>query len=151
MKISLLVTMAILLAAASAQGQYASQAARARATIQGSVTQVSSGRAPGARGVTGQAGLSGLTSGIHAFYTDVGRLPNTTEGLSILIYRPPGVRNWNGPYVTVPQGKPPFTDPWGNLYRYIDTTLRGGQPTFTIKSNGPDGLPDTADDLSVSG
>jgi general secretion pathway protein G len=109
------------------------------------------GSVSSARGTAGQASTLGLSQAINMFYLDVGRLPRSNEGLSVLLYRPPGVSNWKGPYISVNSARGAFTDPWGNQYRYIDTTVRGGMPTFMIKSNGPDGLPDTADDLSVSG
>lgn len=97
------------------------------------------------------ASLSGLMKAMQMFRLDTGRMPRASEGLEALIRRPADVTNWRGPYVSVSNTANPFADPWGNSYRLIDTTPPGARPSFAIKSNGPDGLPDTADDLSISG
>lgn len=94
--------------------------------------------------------LAGLRQALGAFHLDMGRLPNASEGLSALLKAPPGAVNWRGPYMTIVSGRAPFADPWGNSYRYIPTSY-GGRGGFIIKSDGPDGLPETADDLSISG
>src|SRR5262252_6224949 len=52
---------------------------------------------------------------LDLFKLEVGRYPNSQEGLQALITAPAGVTNWNGPYWkkgTVPK------DPWGNEYKY---------------------------------
>lgn len=51
---------------------------------------------------------------------------------------------WKGPYITGPAGEEFTKDQWGNDYVY---TATGCPLTATLKSNGPDGLPSTADDL----
>ena len=89
-----------------------------------------------------------------AFMADTGRLPTTTEGLSILITRPVGMKNWKGPYVSVGPGQitdKPFMDPWGTEYRYKNTSTSTTQPSFEIRSAGPDGIYDNADDLVING
>ena len=119
---------------------------------------VASTATPGATGlypgnprpVAASASVTGIRQAVTAFYLDMGRLPTPAEGLNALLRAPEGARNWRGPYVTVPSGRPPFTDPWGNPYQLIDTS-RGGVVSFIIRSNGPDGLPNTADDLTISG
>lgn len=109
-------------------------------------------RSGAARPVGGQASLLGLSRAVHMFFLDTGRMPLPAEGLNALLTRPAGVKNWKGPYITIPSGRSPLTDPWGNVYRFVDTTpTSGSRPTFSIRSNGPDGVPDTADDLSIDG
>lgn len=105
----------------------------------------------GATGTAATASAGGLSTAINMFYLDTGRLPKTSEGLNVLIQQPPGVRNWKGPYVTRNSWRDTFMDPWGNQYRYINTTRPGAAPSFSIRSNGPDGVANTADDLGSDG
>jgi hypothetical protein len=108
------------------------------------------GTVRGAGDVAGHASVRGLWQAISMFAMDTGRLPTSAEGLNALLQPPPGVKNWKGPYISVSQQRG-LNDPWGMPYRFINTTPPGGRMSFTIKSNGPDRLPDTADDLSISG
>lgn len=101
-----------------------------------------------ARRVAGNASLSGVRTALSAFAADIGRMPTTAEGLEALIKRPPGARNWRGPYVTTTNMKAPFTDPWGLQYRYVQTPAGRGF-IYTIASNGPDRTPGTRDDLQI--
>ncbi len=70
---------------------------------------------------------------------DVGSYPADLDGLVNLpsdIKRPD---KWRGPYMkAVPE------DPWGNLYIY-----EPNGETFTIRSAGSDGAPNTNDDIVV--
>lgn len=113
--------------------------ARAAASVSGGTS---------ARRVAGNASLSGVRTALSAFATDMGRMPTTAEGLEALIRRPPGARNWRGPYVTTTNVKAPFADPWGMQYRYIQTPAGRGF-IYTIASNGPDRTPGTRDDLQI--
>ncbi|MGI8907147.1 MAG: type II secretion system protein GspG [Candidatus Sumerlaeaceae bacterium] len=136
--------------AASAQGAIESGASR---PTQGA-TFLGGKRAAGARPVAAQGSTRSLSSAMAALQADLRRLPTTTEGLSILIERPPGVKNWKGPYVTVGPGSitdKPFVDPWGTEYRYTNTTRASEQPSFEIRSAGPDGIFDNPDDLVIKG
>jgi prepilin-type N-terminal cleavage/methylation domain-containing protein len=56
---------------------------------------------------------------------------------------------WKGPYVTGVPGEDFKKDQWGNDYTY--TPAAGACPlTATLASNGPDGQPTTADDITVN-
>jgi hypothetical protein len=108
----------------------------------------------GVRQVGAHASNRSLGAAMAAFRVDTGRLPTTTEGLSILIERPPGVKNWNGPYVTLGPGRigdTPFLDPWGTQYRYTNTSRTGANESFEIRSAGPDQIFDTPDDIVING
>lgn len=79
-----------------------------------------------------------LRGAIETFRLEVGRLPTTEEGLSVLYKAPSDERaraRWRGPYLdeNVP------TDPWGNPYQYA-IPGRDGMP-FAIYSMGADGKP----------
>jgi hypothetical protein len=102
----------------------------------------------GVRQVATGASLGGLQVGLHSFAADMGRMPTQAEGLNALITRPPGAKNWRGPYIATNNFKPTFSDPWGSLYRYV-VTPAGRSNMYSIVSNGPDRLPGTKDDLAV--
>jgi general secretion pathway protein G len=77
--------------------------------------------------------IDSLSAALDLFYLDAGRYPSQSEGLAVLIKRPPSVDNWNGPYLkqsTLPQ------DPWGHAYEY---KVPGTNSPYTIISLGSDG------------
>lgn len=77
-----------------------------------------------------------LRSAVENVRLDIGRLPSTEEGLSLLA-KPPAdpvlAGRWRGPYLddAVP------TDPWGQPYQYA-VPGADGQP-FALYSFGADG------------
>lgn len=76
-----------------------------------------------------------LSSALDLYRIDAGAYPRTEQGLSALVQQPPGVSNWNGPYLrkrAVP------ADPWGNPYNYRSPGEHGA---FDIWSYGSDGQP----------
>jgi general secretion pathway protein G len=77
-----------------------------------------------------------LKVAIDAFQIDNGRFPTAAEGLNILVNPP------NGDHAYV--DKVPI-DPWGNPYVYRFPGSKGN--AFDLFSSGPDGIPDTADDI----
>lgn len=64
------------------------------------------------------------------------RYPTTEEGLKALV-RDPGVEGWQGYYL---ESLPP--DLWGHPYQYASSN-----DTVRLFASGPDGKPDTADDI----
>lgn len=102
-----------------------------------------------ARKAAAVASMRNLAAAVTAFCADTGRLPTNGEGLLVLVERPLGLRGWRGPYLAVSSWQPGTLDPWGRGYRYINTTRPGGRQSFSIISNGPDGVPDTKDDLRL--
>lgn len=77
--------------------------------------------------------LESFSSALDLFYLDVGRYPASNEGLTALTRSPPGVANWNGPYV---RGGVIPNDPWGNPYVY---RAPGERAPYEIVSYGSDG------------
>jgi len=102
----------------------------------------------GARQAAGSASLSGISVALSGFAADMGRMPTASEGLNALIVRPPGAKNWRGPYISTTNQRAPFADPWGSQYRLVQQPA-GTRMLYSIHSNGPDRLPGTRDDLSV--
>ena len=75
-----------------------------------------------------------LEGAIQLFSLDVGRMPNTSEGLAALVQNPGNLEAWRGPYLqksTLPR------DPWGKLYVYRAPGTHGD---FDLFSYGPDGV-----------
>ena len=77
---------------------------------------------------------------LEAFRLDCGSYPASLEDLRVA---PPNATNWNGPYLdrNVP------LDPWGRPYQYQPGSPDGATPC-RIVSSGPDGMPNTADDIT---
>ncbi len=70
---------------------------------------------------------------LDSFLVDLGRYPNTQEGLGALRAKPAGVADtWNGPYLK----KELPLDPWGHPYAYRAPGRSGG---YEIVSYGADG------------
>ena len=68
-----------------------------------------------AKSDTAQLQIEELAAALDMYKLEVGRHPNTQEGLQALVEAPGGATNWNGPYLkkkTVPK------DPWGADYIY---------------------------------
>lgn len=85
------------------------------------------------RAKTAHVQIESLVTAMELFHIDVGRYPNSSEGLAALVKSPGNIPGWNGPYLAkgdVPQ------DPWGRPYLY-----QAGQNgnSFEIKSLGADG------------
>src|SRR6266404_3379180 len=57
-------------------------------------SQVGKSRVKAAR-----AQIDALDKALEQFRIDVGRLPTTEEGLAALDVAPPGMQNWEGPYL----------------------------------------------------
>jgi general secretion pathway protein G len=81
------------------------------------------------------AQIANFGTALDTFRLDVGRYPNTQEGLAALIQRPSAADRWDGPYLktNVPN------DPWGRPYFYRSPG-EGGRP-YDLYSLGSDGAP----------
>lgn len=51
---------------------------------------------------------------LDRYRIDIGKYPETRQGLSALVTQPAGIVNWNGPYLRKAIPK----DPWGSDYQY---------------------------------
>lgn len=71
---------------------------------------------------------------LNQLAVDVGRFPDDTEGLDILLENPGEMEGWNGPYLKVSQ----MTDPWGNPFIYMaEGEINPG--SFDLMCLGADG------------
>ncbi|MDS4028940.1 MAG: type II secretion system major pseudopilin GspG [Candidatus Contendobacter sp.] len=74
-----------------------------------------------------------FSTALDAFRLDMGRYPNSAEGLAALVAQPSGATRWNGPYLrknSIPK------DSWGNDYQYRSPGQHGG--AFDLYSLGAD-------------
>ncbi len=83
---------------------------------------------------TAKTQIEMLGQALDAYRLDVGRYPNTTEGLTALITNP-GAEGWNGPYLK--KGVP--NDPWGKPYQYQSPGQHGDYDLFSYGADGAAG------------
>ncbi|MFZ6755228.1 type II secretion system major pseudopilin GspG [Undibacterium sp. Dicai25W] len=81
-----------------------------------------------------RAQITALDKALETYRIDMGRLPTTEEGLSVLRQNSTSNPKWNGPYLN----KDIPLDPWGNAYQYY---APGKAKDFDIISLGKDGQP----------
>ena len=82
---------------------------------------------------TTRAQIANLETALDSFRLDVGRYPNSQEGLQALQDRPAGVDRWDGPYLK----KAVPNDGWGHPFIYKSP---GDKSPFDILSYGADGV-----------
>ena len=102
--------------------------------------------------------LQNVETALDTYRLNMGRYPTTEQGLAALSTKPTFENErqgdkWNGPYLK-PGTK--LEDAWGNPIRYEladtldDTGSSSGSSTrYKLYSVGPDGQPDTADDIKT--
>jgi general secretion pathway protein G len=94
--------------------------------------------------------MTQIEESLKQFKVDFDRYPTTEEGLEILLKKPSDdvlAAKWSGPYfdedvVTLP------VDAWGYPFKYELPTEQETQSFPIIKSPGPDGEENTADDIT---
>jgi general secretion pathway protein G len=99
--------------------------------------------------------LQNIETALDTYRLNMGRYPTAEQGLDALVTKPTFENErlgdkWNGPYVK-PGTK--LEDAWGNKIKYepIDNTDESNKngPRYKLYSVGPDGQPDTADDIKA--
>lgn len=100
------------------------------------------GRTEQARTTAATTQISTFGTALDAFEVDTGSYPRGQDGLAQLISQPSDVTSWRGPYLKsdIPN------DPWGNPYIY-EFPGRVNPTGYDIRSLGPDGQPNSADDV----
>ena len=82
---------------------------------------------------TTKAQIAAFDTALGAYRLDVGSFPTTEQGLQALVQKPPGVENWDGPYL--PKEIP--LDSWGHPFVYHSPSEHG---EYEIISYGADGV-----------
>lgn len=85
---------------------------------------------------TARLQIEELASALDMYRLDVGRYPNTDEGLAALIEAPSTAKVWNGPYLR--KKKVPL-DPWNNPYHYVSPGQHGKFDIFSLGADNSDG------------
>ena len=92
-----------------------------------------------------KAQIGAFEKSLDTYRLDVGRYPNTEEGMAALLVAPPtSGSKWNGPYLK----KALPLDPWGHPFQYRSPGTKGD---FEILSLGRDGQPGgTGEDADIT-
>jgi general secretion pathway protein G len=90
----------------------------------------------GAKSDTAKAQVEQLATSLDTYKIEVGRYPNSSEGLKALVEAPSGATNWNGPYLKKKQVP---KDPWGNEYQYRSPGESGDFDLFTLGADNAQG------------
>lgn len=77
--------------------------------------------------------INNLEGALSLFRFDIGRYPNTSEGMMALV-ESPGIQNWSGPYL---EKRRVPVDPWGREYEY---RCPGQNGDYDIICYGADGV-----------
>ena len=87
--------------------------------------------------------ISNISSAMDLYRLDVGHYPTQNEGLAALVTAPPGVSDWDGPYLK--QKSVPL-DPWGRPYHYKVPGEHGDYDLYTLGADdAPGGSGDDKD------
>lgn len=89
----------------------------------------------GAKTKTARVQIKDLEQSLEIFKLDVGRYPETSEGLSALVENPGNVDGWNGPYLKSALPK----DPWNHDYQYANPGTRAEVEIFSLGQDGAQG------------
>ena len=100
------------------------------------------GRIEEAKNIRARGDMERLKTGLLMYNSASRNFPTTEQGLKSLLTKPEGAANWR-PQVES-QGE--LIDPWGKDYQYVMPGVHNPRG-FDIFSVGPDGLPNTADDI----
>ena len=90
----------------------------------------------GANTKTAKLQIEDFSTALDAFRLDMGRYPNSNEGLQALVTQPPGANRWNGPYLRknlIPK------DPWGNDYQYRAPGQHGAFDLYSLGADNAEG------------
>jgi general secretion pathway protein G len=88
--------------------------------------------------------IESFSSALDLYYLDLGRYPNSSEGLAALT-RGNNAPGWNGPYL---RGGAVPNDPWGHSYLYRSPGERAPYEIISLGSDGQEGGSGTATDIA---
>jgi general secretion pathway protein G len=100
-----------------------------------------------ARSQAAQVQIKNISTALELFYLHNGGYPSEQIGLSALVNAPPGVPNWQGPYL---KSRDALTDPWGRPYRYRVPGRNGNFDVFTLGRDNKEGGTGEDRDLTSS-
>ncbi|WP_339458247.1 type II secretion system major pseudopilin GspG [Pseudomonas sp. EA_105y_Pfl2_R69] len=77
-----------------------------------------------------------LSSALDLYRLELGRYPNSDQGLDALINKPRNAENWNGPYL---KKKVIRMDPWGNEFHYSSPGQNGDFDLWSLGADNREG------------
>ena len=105
------------------------------------------GRVGQSRQAAARVQIELLGAALDQFKLDVGRYPNSQEGLQALQQSPGNAQGWEGPYLKKDIPK----DPWGNPYQYKSPGDHGEYDLASLGSDGAGGGDGEATDVTSWG
>ena len=84
---------------------------------------------------TARVQIAAYQTALELYHLDLGRYPQTAEGLSALAAAPSGAAGWAGPYLD----KMVANDPWGTAYDYVSIADARGYMLRSFGADGQDG------------
>lgn len=90
-----------------------------------------------------RAQIKALEDALDQYRLDVGRYPDTEQGLGALNTQPAGEARWQGPYLK----KALPDDPWGHPYQYRSPGEHGEVDVYSYGTDGQPGGSDAAADI----
>lgn len=90
----------------------------------------------GSKTKTARLQIEDLGAALDLYRLEVGRYPNSSEGLAALVEKPSAAKNWNGPYLK--KGQVPV-DPWGYEYQYRQPGEHGEFDLFSLGADNAGG------------
>ncbi len=81
---------------------------------------------------TARAQIDAFEKALDTYRLDVGRYPDSEQGLNALFARPANEPKWDGPYLR----KMPPVDPWGNQYVYKAPGEHGEYDLYSLGKDG---------------
>ncbi len=88
-----------------------------------------------AKEAAARAQIENFATALDSYLLDVGRYPNSQEGLQALRTKPSSADKWNGPYLK----KDVPADPWGNAYVYRSPGRNGAYEILSYGADGKEG------------
>jgi len=93
---------------------------------------------------TAKVQIQNVMAALELYRLDVGRYPNSQEGLQSLVTAPTTAPNWNGPYLKKDSA---LKDPWGAPYVYQVPGQHGEVDVFTLGQDQKPGGTGEAQDV----
>ncbi len=88
-----------------------------------------------AKSDTARIQIERLSTTLDLYRLEVGRYPNSADGLEALVERPSDAVSWNGPYVK----ERDISDPWGRPYVYASPGENGEYDLLPLGADGQEG------------
>jgi len=85
---------------------------------------------------TARLQIEELSAALEIYRLDLNAYPSAGDGLAPLVQRPPGVKEWNGPYLRKPVLP---KDPWGRDFRYRNPGLHGAFDLYSLGADDAEG------------